>query len=68
MKFRAVYQYYKKDSKTSVEVTRTFEGEGLADAQQQADREFSKLGFPLSDLKSAAVRPITPRVPVTPAS
>jgi len=68
MKFRAVYQYYKKDTKTGVEVTRTFECDSLADAQQAADREFGKLGLPLSDLKSAAVRPITPRVPVTPAS
>lgn len=61
MKFRAEYQYYIKDSKTKAVVTRTFEGEGLADAQSQADREFGKLGLPLTALKSASVRPITPR-------
>jgi hypothetical protein len=67
MKFRAEYQYYMKDTKTRVEVTRTFEAEGLADAQRAADGAFALLGLPLSDLKSAAVRPITPRTPATAA-
>jgi len=61
MRFRAEYKYYIKESKTSAVVTRTFEGEGLADAQAQADREFAKLGLSLTALKSASVRPIQPR-------
>lgn len=61
MKFRAEYKYYIKESKTSAVITRTFEGTGLADAQEQADREFGKLGLSLSALKSASVRPIQPR-------
>lgn len=61
MKFRAEYKYYIKESKTSAVITRTFEGETIAGAQEQADREFAKLGLSLTALKSASVRPITPR-------
>lgn len=67
MKVRAEYKYYIKETKTSAVVTRTFEAPTLADAQAQADAAFASLGFSLSTLKSAFVRPILPReVAVTP--
>lgn len=69
MKVRAEYKFYIKETKTSAVVTRTFEAGTLAEAQQQADTEFGKLGFALSTLKSASVRPILPReVPAEPAA
>ena len=64
MKFRAEYKYYNKASKTTGVLTRTFEDDSLAGAQQQADTAFNSV-LPISDLKSASIRPITPREPVT---
>jgi hypothetical protein len=60
MKFRAEYKYYNKGSKTTGVLTRTFEADTLADAQGQADAAFNAI-LPISDLKSAAIRPIMPR-------
>lgn len=61
MKVRAEYKYYIKETKTSAVVTRTFEAGTLAEAQGEADKAFGELGFSLSTLKSASVRPILPR-------
>lgn len=61
MKFRAEYKYYNKSSKTTGVLTRTFEDDTLAGAQGQADAAFNAV-LPISDLKSASIRPITPRV------
>lgn len=61
MKVRAEYKYYIKETKTSAVVTRTFEAGTLSEAQANADAAFAALGFSLSTLKSASVRPILPR-------
>jgi hypothetical protein len=67
MKFRGEYKYYNKASRTTGTLTRTFEADTLADAQAQADAAFNAV-LPISDLKSASIRPITPRVTEATAS
>jgi hypothetical protein len=61
MKVRAEDKYYIKDTRTTAVVTRTFEADTLSAAQAEADAAFGSLGFSLSTLKSASVRPILPR-------
>lgn len=60
MKFRAEYKFYNKTTKTTGVLTRTFEDTTLAGAQSQADAAFTSM-LPITDLKSASIRPITPR-------
>lgn len=67
MKFRAEYKYYNKATKTTGVLTRSFEDDTLAGAQGQADAAFNAV-LPISDLKSASIRPITPRVTEATAS
>jgi hypothetical protein len=67
MKFRAEYKYYNKQTKTTGVLTRSFEANGIADAQSQADAAFGTV-LPLADLKSASIRPITPREVPAPAA